>query len=106
MPAEVVNAAASDADETSFGTAAGDLLTAAGWHLQRYEALSPTLAEHQWASGDDTRWACFTTPDTDPDAVGSGGWTLARPGDHGKQQRITASANTPAAIVASLALSA
>lgn len=104
---ETVIAAARAAEDAAVGQAAGELLTADGWTLQRYEALSPTLAEYQWASPDDTRWACFTTPDTDPDAaVGSGGWILARPGDHGRQQRITASARTPAATVAALALSA
>lgn len=104
--AVITAAPAEDAEEAAVGQAAGDLLTAAGWTLQRYEVLGPSLAEHQWASPDDTRWAVFTTPDPDPDGNGDdGGWILSRPGDGGRQHRITASASTPVATITALALS-
>lgn len=108
LSAEAVIAAApaEDAEEAAVGQAAGDLLTAAGWTLQRFEVLGPSFAEYQWASPDDTRWATFTTPDPDPDGNGGdGGWILSRPGDGGRQHRITASASTPAATITALALS-
>ena len=37
---------------------------------------------------------------------GNGGWILARPGNGGRQQRMTASASTPASTIAALALTA
>ena len=106
LSAEVVIAAARAAEDCAVGQAAGELLTTAGWTLQRYEAFTSTLAEYQWANPDDTRWATFTTPDPDPDGDGDGGWILARPGDGDRQQRMTASARTPASTIAALALSA
>lgn len=107
LSAETVIAAARAAEDSAIGQAAGELLTTAGWTLQRYEAFTSTLAEYQWASPDDTRWATFTTPDPDPDGDGGdGGWILARPGEGDRQQRMTASARTPASAIAALALSA
>lgn len=104
LGAPAVIAAARAADDQTTGRAAGDQLTKAGWHLQRYEALTLTSSEYQWASADSTHWALYTTPD--PDGEGDGGWILARPGPDGHRQRITASASTPAALVAALALPA
>jgi hypothetical protein len=105
LSAETVIAAARAAEDAAVGHAAGELLTTAGWTLQRYEAFGPMSAEHQWASPDDTRWAVFTTPDPDPEGNGGdGGWILARPGDGGRQQRITASASTPSATITALSL--
>lgn len=104
LPAGVVIAAARDADQDAIGQAAGDLLTAAGWHLQRYERVTATHAEHLWANDDDTRWAQYTTQD--PDDGHDGGWVMSTPGQAGRQQRTLASARTPAAAVAAIALTA
>ena len=100
LPAEVVNAAARDADETSFGTAAGDLLTEAGWRLSRYEA-SADLVEREWESPDGSRTAHYET-----EAGCDGGWKLSRPGQDGRTEQITAGARTPAALIAALAQTA
>jgi hypothetical protein len=100
------------ADDDSTGLAAGRVLTDGGWRLQRYEALTATHAEHQWTSPDETRWATYTTPDPDPDPDGDGdggdgGWNPAyRAPDGHHRQRITASASTPASLIAALARSA
>jgi hypothetical protein len=106
LPAEVVIAAARDADQDTVGQEAGDLLTAAGWHLQRYERVPPTHAEYQWANDDDTRWAQYTTEDPDPDDGHAGGWVISTPGQAGRSQRTLASARTPAATVPAIALTA
>jgi hypothetical protein len=100
LPAPVVIAAARDADEAAIGTAAGDLLTAAGWRLQRYEA-SADLVEHDWESPDGSRTAHYET-----EAGCDGGWRLTRPGQAGRAEQISAAQNTPAALIAALALSA
>ncbi|WP_194913256.1 hypothetical protein [Catenulispora rubra] len=105
LDAPVVAAAARAAGDEATGQAAGDLLINGGWRLQRYEAFTTTFSEYQWASGDDACWAVFTTPDSDPDGEGGdGGWTLAHPRPDGNRQTITASARTPAALIAALAL--
>lgn len=104
----VIAAARAAADDDSTGPVPGHLAHG-GWRLQRYEALTATLAEHQWTSADETRWATYTTPDHDPDGDGDGGdggWSLAYSAPDGHRQRITASASTPAALVATLARSA
>jgi hypothetical protein len=106
LPAEVVIAAARDADQDTVGQEAGDLLTAAGWRLQRYERVTPAHAEHQWADDDDTRWAQYTTEDPDPDDGHAGGWLISTPGQAGRSQRTLASARTPAATIAAIALTA
>lgn len=105
LGAQAVIAAANAADESSVGLAAGELLIKAGWRLERFEELTATVTEHQWASADDTRWALFTTPDPDPDNGEDGGWIFAGPGPDGREQRSHASACTPAAAVAALAIS-
>lgn len=105
LSAQAVIAAASAADESSVGLAAGELLIKAGWRLERFEELTARVSEHQWASADDTRWALFTTPDPDPDDGEEGGWIFAGPGPDEHEQRSHASACTPAAIVATLAIS-
>lgn len=100
LPAEVVNAAARDVDQTSVGTAAGDLLTQAGWRLSRYEA-SADLVEHEWESPDGSRTAHYES-----EAGCDGGWKLSRPGLDGRTEQITAGARTPAALIAALAQTA
>jgi hypothetical protein len=101
----VIAATAHAADESSVGLAAGELLVKAGWRLERFEEFTATVSEHQWASADDTRWALFTTPDPDPHGGEDGGWIFAGPGPDGHEQRSHASARTPAAVVAALAIS-
>ena len=105
LSAQAVIAAANAAGEPAVGLAAGQLLIKAGWRLQRFEQLTATVAEHQWASADDTRWAVFTTPDPDPDDGEDGGWIFAGPGPDGREQRSHASPLTPAATIAALAIS-
>jgi len=105
LSAQAVIAAANAADESSVGLAAGELLIKAGWRLERFEEFTARVSEHQWASADDTRWALFTTPDPDPDDGEDGGWIFAGPGPDGREQRSHASACTPAATVAALAIS-
>lgn len=105
LSAQAVIAAASAVDESIIGLAAGELLTKAGWRLERFESFNATVSEHQWASADDVRWAVFTTPDLDPHDGGDGGWIFAGPGPGGREQRSRASACTPAATLAALAIS-
>jgi hypothetical protein len=105
LKAQAVIAAANAADESSIGLAASELLIEAGWRLERFEEFTASVSEHQWASADDTRWALFTTPEPGPDDGEDGGWILAGPGPDGREQRSHASACTPAATVAALAIS-
>lgn len=103
LSAQALIAAANAAGEPAVGLAAGELLINAGWRLVRFAQITATVAEHQWASADDTRWALFTTPD--PDDGEDGGWVFAGPGPDGREQRSHASPLTPAATVAALAIS-
>lgn len=105
ISAETVIAAGAAVDHTATGPAAGDLLTAAGWHLQHYQA-HPEAAEYAWTSADQTRGAHFETEIAGADQGYDGGWCLTRLDPTRHVWRITASPRTPAAIIAALALSA
>ncbi|HTJ72614.1 MAG TPA: hypothetical protein VL551_34065 [Actinospica sp.] len=76
-------------------------LVEAGWDLDECEYDGPRLLEARWANLERTRSACYLAPDEPCDP---GGWLITRPDLQSARAHLDATATTPAAVIAALAL--
>ena len=76
-------------------------LMEAGWDLDDCEYDGPRLLEARWADPERTRTASYLAPD---DPFDPGGWLITRPDQQSDRAHLDATAATPAAVIAALAL--
>lgn len=100
LPASVLIQAARAAADPPGASAEARLLQA-GWQLASCEYEGQRLLEQRWASPDTTRTAAFFPADEPYD---SGGWLITRPDQCEPKAQLDASAHTPGAVIATLAL--
>ena len=100
LPASALIQAARAAAEP--GTAPIDAwLEEAGWDLDDCEYEGPRLLEARWANPERTRSASYLAPD---EPFEPGGWLITRPDQQSVRAHLDATAATPAAVIAALAL--